>query len=612
MHGPMQSIGRVLFCSIVAALVGSSSFCAIAADSPSTPSAMNPTTAPAETPEQHNARMAWWREARFGMFIHWGVYSVPAGFYNGKAIPDIGEWIMNNASIPLAAYAKYAGQFTAEKFNADEWVSLAKNAGMKYIVITAKHHDGFAMFHTQVDGYNIFDATPFKRDPLAELAKACQKQNIKLGFYYSQVQDWHHPGGDAFIKNGRKTPHWDSAQDGSFDDYLKTVALPQMCEILTNYGPVAVLWFDTPTPSMTRKRAQPFVDLMHELQPQIVWNNRLGGGFRGDTETPEQFIPPGGFPGRDWETCMTINDTWGYKSDDQNFKPVENLLHNLIDIASKGGNYLLNVGPTSQGVIPQPEVERLQAVGGWLKTNGDSIYGSSATPFKRQPRFGRITQKPADPATGQPAKLFLHVFNWPEDGALWLPLKSKINKAYLLASPDRTFPVEISKGGTAIQLSGDAPDTIASVVVAELDGPPQTFVPPLDADADGAFTLQPADASLTGSAKVSSRRRQNVLTLGTGDDVAGWEVNVTQPGMYSVQLTYSCDPKHAGGRYEIAAGDQKLGGKVEPTKNADDFTTITVGALSLGKLGPLTIAIRASEITSPPLMNLKALKLNPQ
>ena len=283
-----------------------------------------------ETPGQHEARMGWWRQARFGMFIHWGVYSVPAGTYDGKKIGGIGEWIMNNGRIPVAEYAGYAKQFTASKFDADQWVETAQAAGMKYMVITAKHHDGFAMFHTKVDGYNVDDATPLARDPLAELAAACRKHGMKLGFYYSQCQDWHHPGGEA-LRGG----HWDKAQDGDFDEYLNNVAVPQVKELLTNYGPVSVLWFDTPTKLMTPERAAEFLPLL-DLQPQIIVNNRLGGGFRGDTETPEQRIPPQGFPpGRDWETCMTINDTWGYKSYDTNFKSTETLLHNPVDIASK-------------------------------------------------------------------------------------------------------------------------------------------------------------------------------------------------------------------------------------------------------------------------------------
>jgi alpha-L-fucosidase len=336
-----------------------------------------------ETAAQRDARMAWWREARFGMFIHWGLYSIPAGTWKDKQIPSIGEWIMNNASIPVADYKALAAQFNPTAFSARDIVALAKSAGMKYIVITSKHHDGFAMFDSKADPFNIVAATPFHRDPIRELAEECKKQGVKLGFYYSQDQDWTAPGGAAYKTGNHDAPnhHWDKAQDGDFATYLHTKAIPQMKELLTNYGdfPV-VIWFDTPTDDMTPALAGEIVALLNE-HPNLIWNNRLGGGYKGDTETPEQYIPAKGYPGRDWEACMTMNDTWGYKSYDTNFKSTETLLRNLIDIASKGGNYLLNIGPDSKGNVPPIEVQRLRQVGKWLDVNGDAIYGTQPTLF---------------------------------------------------------------------------------------------------------------------------------------------------------------------------------------------------------------------------------------
>ena len=334
------------------------------------------TMAAEETKAEKDARMAWWREARFGMFIHWGVYSVPAGTWDGKQVPGIGEWIMNRGKIPVDDYAALTKQFNPVKYDADEWVRLAKEAGMKYIVITSKHHDGFAMFHSKASDYNIYDATPFKRDPLKELAAACKKHGLRLGFYYSQAQDWHHPGGAA------SGGHWDKAQDGDMNEYIRTIAVPQVREILTDYGPIAILWWDTPV-DMNQERADMLLPLV-KLQPGIITNNRLGV-YPGDTETPEQFIPATGYADRDWETCMTMNDTWGYKSYDDNWKSAEALVRNLVDIASKGGNYLLNVGPTSEGVIPQPSVDRLREIGKWMKANGDAIYGTSASHSRSSP-----------------------------------------------------------------------------------------------------------------------------------------------------------------------------------------------------------------------------------
>jgi alpha-L-fucosidase len=247
-----------------------------------------PSIQDAESPAQRTARMQWWREARFGMFIHWGLYSIPAGTWNGKQIPGIGEWIMNNASIPVAEYKALASQFNPTSFSARDIVALAKAAGMNYIVITAKHHDGFAMFDSKANSFNIVAATPFRRDPLRELAEECRKQGMKLGFYYSQDQDWTAPGGSAY-KTGNHdsaTHHWDSAQEGDFDSYLHTKAIPQIKELLSQYAefPV-VIWFDTPTANMTPERAAEVVTLLNQ-HPNLIWNNRLGGSYQGDTETP--------------------------------------------------------------------------------------------------------------------------------------------------------------------------------------------------------------------------------------------------------------------------------------------------------------------------------------
>jgi alpha-L-fucosidase len=446
--------------------------------------AQTPAGGTAETKEQRDARMGWWRDARFGLFIHWGVYSVPAGYYHGKSVGG-GEWIMNHAKIPMAEYQAFAKEFNPIKFNADEWVKIAKDAGMKYIVITSKHHDGFAMFDSQASNWNIFKATPFKRDPLKELAEACRKQGIKLGFYYSQAQDWNN-GGSAY---GGK---WDPAQQHDMDDYIDKIAVPQVKEILSNYGEFpAVLWWDTAV-DMNPARAQKLYDAVKALKPNIIMNNRLLGSrftnnvpdaLRGDTQTPENVIPPHGYPGRDWETCMTMNGTWGYMRDDNNWKSPETLIHNLCDIASKGGNYLLNVGPTSEGLIPQPSVERLAAVGKWMKVNSEAIYATGPTAFGAEAGKFSETEKDRNGkpkftaswdwrCTTKPGKIYAIIFKWPEDGKFTLPgLESKVRKAYLLADPKRkSLKTNRTEAGVTVSLPDKATDAIASVVCVEIGG----------------------------------------------------------------------------------------------------------------------------------------------
>ena len=336
-----------------------------------------------ESKQDRDQRMEWWRDATFGMFIHWGAYAVPAGSYNGKEYGRIGEWIMHSANIPIPEYEKFVKQFNPTQFNAREWVAVAKKAGIKYIVITSKHHDGFCIWDSKVTNYDIMDASPFKRDILKELSDACKEAGIKMCFYHS-IMDWHQPDAES-----KKDYTHQQAANPNFAKYREEYLKPQLKELIEKYDP-AVLWFDGEwIPEWTEDQGKDLYNYLRNLKPDLIINNRVGKGrsgmqgmnkykdAAGDFGTPEQEILEG-TSDTDWESCMTMNDTWGFKKNDNNWKSSETLIHNLIDVAAKGGNYLLNVGPTAEGLIPAPSVDRLKDMGYWLDINGEAIYATKS------------------------------------------------------------------------------------------------------------------------------------------------------------------------------------------------------------------------------------------
>ena len=428
--------------------------------------------APADTPEAKQARLAWFHEAKYGLFIHWGLYAIPAGEWKGRRIPGIGEWIMFRTPIPAAEYEQLARQWNPVKYDPDAWVQLARDAGMKYIVITSKHHDGFALYDSKVSAWDVVDATPYKRDILKQLADACARAGMPLGFYYSQAQDWYERNG---IGNT-----WDFGPDEKkdFDQYLRDKAEPQVKELLTGYGPVALVWFDTPR-MMNEQRAQRFTDIVRTLQPKTLIDGRLGAA--GDYVTTGDNVIPADVMSTAWEVPATLNHTWGYRKDDHDWKSPGDVAFKLLDVVSKGGNYLLNVGPMADGVIPQPSQDVLRTVGRWLKSNGEAVYGAGATPWGEElgaPGPAGAKNLRGEPlflprnewrVTTKPGRLYFTFFVEPRVPFELPPMKNAVKRAYRLADKHEV-EVKTENGRPALVIPRPIHDPMATVVVVEIEG----------------------------------------------------------------------------------------------------------------------------------------------
>ena len=478
----------------------------------------------------HEQRMAWWREARFGLFVHWGVYAVPAGEYQGRKVPHLAEWIMNAARIPKEEYRKFAAGFDPKEYDARQWVDTARKCGARYMVVTAKHHDGFALFDSKVSDWDAVDATPAKRDLLGELSAACRDAKMPLGFHYSQSQDWWHPGGACYGKP------WDPAQAGDFDSYLDRIAVPQLRELAERYGPVACLFFDTPA-KMTPERAR---RIAGAVPASTVVNDRIGGMARWDYRCAENKMPQGAPPAPDWELCRTMNGTWGFRTEPTKWIPAGDLLRELVRTASMGGNYLLNVGPDAQGRFPEQAVERLGEIGAWLERFGDSVYGTRATPLPRQTWDGASTLK----AAGDGWRLFLHVFRWPSDGTLRVS-----------GLTDKPAAVELLGGASGLEIDGvpglwtirglpsEPVHKDVSVVSLSFPSMPGVTRPPAELSAGQACVLKPDEATLTkGAARLGrspSDPSQAIRDWKGSDGAVSWRVAVAQPVKASLTLDIS-------------------------------------------------------------------------
>ncbi len=483
-------------------------------------------------------------QGNYAMFIHWGLYAQLANKVDDKTYYGIGEWIMNPrmAGIPVEEYKKLAKDFNPEKFDAKAIVKIAKDAGMKYIIITAKHHDGFAMYHSKANDFNVVDATEWNKDPMKDLSLACREAGLGFGFYYSHNQDWTFPGGNGGPKVDAE------GNEATFDDYFVKKCLPQVEEITSQYGKIELVWFDTPG-KMPKKYVQQLVDVVRKNQPDALVSGRAGHNL-GDYQTlGDMEVPLRRVEGM-WESVDTTNDSWAYAWYDNFWKSPKEILHRLTACVARGGTYMLNIGPRGDGSVPQRAIDSLKTAGDWIKRYPQVVYATGPSPWDHAMPWGDVTSKENE--------LFLTVFDWPTSGELCLPgLKTQVKSAQLLNGNESTsIDVTTKNGWTKLMLPIQAPEKIASVIQLSFATKPQ---------ADSTWGIDPeheteiaAEFASVEMAQKSEKRwmekfgewKRTTHVHGwktvesdsetpTVEGKAIWEVDVIEPGDYNVELTYA-------------------------------------------------------------------------
>ena len=484
--------------------------------------------------QENDSRTKHFEDSNYSMFIHWGLYSMLGSAWDGETYYGISEWIMNPsmADIPVDRYMALAKEFNPTGFDADAIARLARDAGMKYIIITSKHHEGFAMFQSQANAFNICDATPFGRDPMKELSEACRKYGIGLGFYYSHNYDWTYPGASG-------GPETDSlGNKKTFDDYYREKCLPQIEEITTKYGDLELVWFDMPG-DIPEKYARELVEVVHRNQPKALVSGRVGYGL-GDYETHgDSEVPLRNIDGI-WEAIDMTNRSWGYSWYDTGWKTPKDILTALLSIIARGGSYMLNVGPDGQGRIPEAAQQSLRSAGEWIARHRQVVYGTDPSPWRHALPWGDVITK------GD--KLYLTVYEWPTDGKLWLyGLKNRI-KNVRAQDGKRNKKLKFTREGdwTCLEVPFKAPDSPVSVIDLTVAGTPAAdtafFVDPKIGITLSAMMAETENCTVRKKAWMDTKFGDWTYAYGVDDwspeARVKWEFVIKNPGYYQIRLKY--------------------------------------------------------------------------
>ena len=559
--------------------------------------------------ETRDQRLAWWREARFGMFVHWGVYSHLGNEYRGRKGGGYAEHIQRVLKIPIPEYrAEVAGNFNPVGFDADAWIRQARDAGMGYFVITAKHHDGFAMWPSQVNRANVMDATPWRHDPMADLRAACRKYSVKFGFYYSHAFDWgeadgpgndwdfKNPGGDTLL-GGRDWWQTTPAFLPRAKCYVDEKSIPQLRELIAHYDP-DILWFDTPHKLPPSENVR-IMQAVRAASPRVVINGRIvrgWGDYDSTADRPAEFSPHEG----DWEGIPTTNESYGWSKFDDSHKPPAHFIRLLAKAAARGGNLLMNIGPMGDGRFDPRDTAILSGIGTWWKLNGESIRGTERTPLPVQ-TWGESTRK------GN--RLYLHVFQWPADGRLVIGgLKSDVKSTRLLAgAPTRPLTTaRLNALDMCIAVPAAAPDPVDAVVVVECAAAPVADTTRLLQPAFGAEALRAFDGELRGGLRFGAGKKTDdwAGNWTRADDQVAWSVRLNEPASYDVVINYDAAATSAGGAYTVSLGSQSLDGAVKSGNNQ----SVALGRVAL-QPGPFEIRVAAREIKGGELFRLRRVEL---